>query len=128
MIEFRKGHSTLRSRYFFRGRLDERGLPDVQWHGCHLNTPGWTDPDARSLAMTLAGFDGEEDMHVMMNMYWEALNFEVPSMAGRRWFQVVSTAAPSPFDIADYGAGTPFDGDTCPVEGRSIVILVSRGM
>src|SRR5437016_6250936 len=96
MIEFRKKHSSLRSRYFFRGKLNERGMPDVQWHGCHLNSPGWADPDARALAMTLAGFDREEDIHVMMNMYWDALNFEVPTIATRRWFRIVSTADSSP--------------------------------
>src|SRR4029077_13174788 len=29
MIAFRKSHSTLKSRYFFEGRPNERGLPDV---------------------------------------------------------------------------------------------------
>jgi hypothetical protein len=28
--------------------------------------------------MTLAGFDGDADLHVMLNMFWEALDFELP--------------------------------------------------
>jgi len=126
MIEFRKSHSSLRSRYFFRGQLNERGLPDVEWHGSHLNSPGWSDPDARALAMTLAGFHGEEDIHVMMNMHWDMQDFEVPSLADRRWFRLVSTADSAPNDIADPGTEKPFDGEIYSVEGRSIVILVSR--
>jgi isoamylase len=126
MIEFRKSHSTLRSRYFFSGRLNERGLPDVEWHGCHLGSPGWSDLEARSLAMTLAGFGGEQDVHVMMNMYWNTLAFEVPVLSDRRWFQAVNTAASSPDDIAEPGAEKPCDGNICDVEGRSIVILVSK--
>jgi hypothetical protein len=36
---------------------------------------------ARSLGFTLTGFDLEPDIHVMMNMYWEALDMEVPAIA-----------------------------------------------
>jgi isoamylase len=126
MIEFRKNHSTLRSRYFFSGKVNERGLPDVQWRGCHLNSPGWSDPDARVLTVTLAGFDGEEDIHAMMNMYWEDLTFEIPSLPNRRWFRAVSTASSSPDDIADPGGGVPFDDSLYSVQARSIVVLVSR--
>ena len=49
--------------------------------------------------MTLAGFDGEEDLHVMMNMYWNTLAFEVPVAGDRRWFQAVNTADSS-VDVA----------------------------
>lgn len=74
MIEFRRTHSTLRRRFFFNGAVNERGLADVAWHGCTLNQPGWSDPDARALGMTLGGFDGDADIHVMLNMYWKSSN------------------------------------------------------
>jgi len=126
MIEFRKRHSALRDRYFFTGVINERGLPDISWHGCHLNSPGWSDPEARVLAMTIAGFKGEEDIHVMMNMYWEVLTFEIPVLQDRRWYQAVETIAPSPRDIAEPGGEILTDGYVCPIEGRSIVVLVSK--
>ena len=43
---------------FFNGSVNERGLKDVSWHGTKLEHPGWDDPEARALAMTLAGFGG----------------------------------------------------------------------
>ncbi len=125
MIEFRKRYATLHRGEFFSGAVNERGLPDVTWHGTKLNEPGWSDPDARALAMTLAGFDGDADLHVMLNMYWDALEFEVPAVAGRRWLKAVDTAAASPLDIADPGGETPVAGDTVSVQGRSVVVLVS---
>ena len=125
MIQFRKDHSILRSREFFSGEINERGLPDVSWHGCKLNSPGWSDPDARTLAMTLAGFSRGEDIHVMLNMYCEALDFEVPQVDGRSWFKIVDTAAPTPNDIVDPEAALRLDKKVCVVEGRSIVVLVS---
>lgn len=126
MIEFRKTHPALRHRFFFSGAVNERGLADVSWHGCKLNNPGWTDPEARALGMTLGGLDGEPDIHVMLNMYWESLEFEVPSLAGQRWFRAVDTALPSPYDIVDPGHEAELDGSVCSVQERSIVVLVSR--
>ena len=116
----------MRSRYFFNGAVNERGLPDISWHGCHLNSPGWTDPDARSLAMTIAGFNGEEDLHVMMNMYWKILAFEFPLLENRRWYRAITTSASSPDDIADPGSEILMEGHSCEVGAQSIVILVSK--
>jgi glycogen operon protein len=62
----------------------------------------------------------------MLNMYWESLEFEIPSLTGRRWFRAIDTAAPSPHDIADPGDEAEFVGNVGSVQGRSIVVLVSR--
>ncbi len=126
MIAFRKRHSTLHCGRFFTGERDARGVPDVAWHGCRLNEPGWGDPQGRVLAFTLGGFEGQPDLHVMMNMHWERLDFQVPEIPGRSWSKAVDTAAPPPGDIFEEGAEPPFSGTICPVEGRSIVVLVAR--
>ena len=126
MIEFRKHHPALRSRHFFTGAVNERGLLDVSWHGRKLNSPGWSDPQARSLGMTLGGFDGASDIHVMLNMHWARLEFEVPAVIGRKWFKAVDTAVPPPHDIVDPGNELEITADVCPIEGRSIVVLISR--
>jgi glycogen operon protein len=125
MIEFRKSHAALRSRQFFDGAVNERELTDVTWHGTQLNTPGWNDPEARVLGMTLAGFNGDSDLHVMFNAYWDKLDFAVPAVAGRTWKKVIDTAQPSPQDIVDPGGGTPVTGATCTVQGRSVVVLMN---
>ncbi len=126
MIAFRQAHAAVRTGYFFSGEVNERGLPDVEWHSTKLRTPGWDDPQARVLAFTLAGFDGDADIHVMMNMYWEPLEFEVPEVDGRRWFVAVNTAEPSPNDIAEAGEEPGPIEPCCRVEGRSVVVLVSK--
>ena len=126
IIDFRKRHAVLRKNRFFGGALNDRGIPEVAWHGCRLNQPGWADPEARVLAYTLAGFNGDADLHVMMNMYWEPLDFDVPPLAGRYWYLAVDTAEASPGDIADPGDEVQYFGESYPVKGRSIVVLVSR--
>ncbi len=126
LIEFRKEHAALRLGRFFSGEVNERGLPDAAWHGTRLNQPGWSDPEARALGMTLAGFDGDSDLHVMMNMYWESLDFEVPEVVGRRWLLAIDTARSSPHNIADAGLESEAPGSIRNVEARSVVVLINR--
>ena len=102
------------------------GLKDITWHGTKLNSPGWDDAQSRVLGFTLAGFGTEPDIHVMMNMYWDALEMDVPTVAGRRWMRAVDTSLPSPTDIADPGKEVAFTGQSYRVNARSIVVLVNR--
>jgi len=126
MIRLRKMHAALRHDQFFNGAVNERGLKDVWWHGTQLDHPGWDDVSARALAMTLAGFDGNSDLHVMFNMFWNNLDFELPVVPGRRWCLAVDTAQPSPHDIADPGTEPEVLGNTHLVEARSVVVLLNR--
>ncbi len=126
MIDFRKRHPAVHRPRFFDGKLNERGLPDVSWHGCQLLHPGWDDPNARALAFTLAGFGAEADIHVILNMAAEELEFEIPAIKGRQWHLAVNTAEPSPQDIATPGNERPVAGNRIRAEGRSVVVLLSQ--
>jgi glycogen operon protein len=120
--DFRAG----RPGRFFSGEVNERGVPDVTWHGTRLHDAGWQDPNARCLAYTLGGFDGRCDVHAMLNMYWDALDFDVPAIRGRRWYRLLDTARPSPEDIVETARQVAIDGHQVRVEGRSVVVLLSR--
>ena len=123
MIAFRKAHHVLTRPRFFSGEPNERGLVDIAWHGTRLFSPGFDDHDARALACTIAGFAGAPDLHVMMNMYWLPLDFEIPRNAGRGWRLAVDTFEESPQDLPDENARRLVDGASFPVRGRSIVVL-----
>lgn len=125
-IARRKHSKELVCPRYFTGAVNERGVRDISWHGTKLNSPGWNDSEARVLAFTLAGFNGDLDMHLMMNMYWENLEFELPKIPRRNWYRAVDTALPSPQDIADIGQEVAVNGDTYLVTARSIVILDSQ--
>jgi glycogen operon protein len=135
LIDLRKRHPNLRRTHYFEGRVNDRGLPDIGWHGCRLNEPGWGDPSSRVLAFTLAGFPGtghgqglaeDTDIHVMLNMEWQTLDFDVPDVPGRVWHTAIDTGAAPPADAADHGKEPKFEGRTCRVGDRSIIVLVSR--
>ncbi len=135
MIAFRRSHPILCRNCFFTGQINQRGLLDIAWHGCRLNSPGWYDPSSRVLAFTMGGFaesDGAEDadIHVVLNMEWEDLDFDVPPLTERKWYKIVDTAQPAPHDIAenlaDPGEEAAISGNTCRVKNRSVVVLISR--
>jgi isoamylase len=126
IIDFRKRMTTVHKPRFFTAAVNARGVRDLSWHGTKLDAPGWTDQNARSLAITLAGFDEDPDLNVMMNMCWDPLEFDVPVVPGRQWYRVIDTAAPSPADIVAPGSERPAGAGTVTVRGRSIVALISR--
>lgn len=136
MIEFRKQHITLRRMRFFNGKKNSRGLPDVSWHGCRLNSPGWSDPSCHVLSFTLGGQKDEHgsedtDLHIIINMYWQDLDFELPAIIDRRWQQVIDTSQPSPADIAENLLG-PLNNVVIEgagiyhAPGRSIAVFLSH--
>ena len=126
MIAFRKRYASLGRSRFFSGEINERGLADISWHGTKLFSPGWDDSEARSLAFTLGGLEGQSDLHVMLNMYWENLEFELPALESRNWYKVIDTAEPSPMDVMELGKENIILDNVCLVKGRSIVILISK--
>jgi glycogen operon protein len=126
LLAFRKSNGVLRRREFYNGLSNSRGVPDLTWHGTRLTAPGWDDPDTHALSCTLGGEGEEPDLHVMMNMYWEPLDFELTSVPGRRWATAINTALAAPSDIVEPGAEQTVEGSTYSVAERSIVVLVSQ--
>jgi glycogen operon protein len=147
LIAFRRRYPNLRRNHYARGEMNDRGLADLGWHGCQLNAPGWNDPESRVLAFTLGGFAGEGsghihganhtyrhapgvvedvDIHVMMNMDWQDLDFDLPPVKKRRWYRTIDTAVAPPNDIADPGEEQLITGRTYRVQNRSVVVLISR--
>ncbi|MFF5212104.1 glycogen debranching protein GlgX [Streptosporangium sp. NPDC000396] len=126
MVEFRRRMSVLRSPEFLSDAPNERGLPGVTWHGTRLNSPGWGDPGAHALAYTMAGMGDEPDLHVILNMFHLELDFEIPTLPGRRWRRAVDTSLPGPDDITAPGEGITMDADVYRAAGRSVVVLLSE--
>ena len=126
LLQFRRDNRVLRRREFYTGLPNSRGVADLTWHGTELGAPDWDDPGSRALACTLGGQDGDPDLHMMMNMYWEPLEFALMPIAGRGWARAIDTALPQPADIAAPGAEQLIDASTYLVSERSIVVLVSR--
>ena len=131
MIAFRRNCPTLLRNGFFTGAVNQRGLADISWHGCRLYSPGWNDPSSCLLAFTMGGFmeapsDLDVDIHVMLNMDWQDLDFDIPAVKDRKWYRLVDTYLPSPEDIVTPYEASLISGTTYHVHNRSVVVLISR--
>ena len=129
MIAFRKRCRSLRRGEFLQGHTNDRGIGDIEWHGCHLNEPGFGDPNSNVLSFTMGAFDEEDpDIHVMMNMHHVGLTFQIRALPdNRKWHRLVDTAARSPDDIIEPGHELLLTNqDSIAVSPRSIVVLISR--
>ena len=69
--------------------------------------------------------DPRDDLHIMFNAYWEALEFEVPRLDDTQgsWRRCVDTFLDSPDDICDWADARTVQGATCRAEPRSVILL-----
>ncbi|MBI4870089.1 MAG: glycogen debranching protein GlgX [Candidatus Riflebacteria bacterium] len=126
MVGFRRRHPIIHRSRFFSGELNSRGLKDIEWHGTQLGKPDFEDAQSRVLAFTMGGFGDDPDLHVLMNMHWEPLEFELPVVPGRTWYRVVDTSLASPQDLAEPGREARCQQRVYRADARSIVALISR--
>jgi glycogen operon protein len=82
-------------------------------------------PDSRSLAFCLHGASqGDDDLYVMINAYWQLLQFQIQEAAPQDWVRIVDTDLPCPNDFSE--CGLPLQQSIYQVAPRSIVVLVRR--
>jgi isoamylase len=134
LIGFRKAHPVLRSAEHFRN-VDYvgSGYPDISWHGVKAWAPDWSGY-SRTLAFMLCGRHArggavtDDYVHVMMNMHWDAVVFEVPVLPeGMTWRVFANTGAEPPDDIWAHGAEPLLEDQRQFLTGpRSVAILVGR--
>jgi glycogen operon protein len=92
MIAFRKNHPTLSRSRFWR--------EDVAWYG--TGEAADLSPDSHSLAFCLHGeSENDRDIYVMINAYWESLEFRIQEGSASEWTRIVDTALPTPNDFSD---------------------------
>jgi len=127
MIALRRASGQLHRVRFERGEVNERGLHDIEWHGCQLRSPGFGDPSSGVLAVTIGNMVGPgPDLHIVLNMEDQELDFEVPPMIGRSWYRLVDTSLSSPADFCDPGEEVAVAGNSIKAAARSVVVLISK--
>ncbi|MFC2037409.1 glycogen debranching protein GlgX [Chloroflexota bacterium] len=125
LIRFRLGLSVYK---------EDRGMSltellhqsQLRWHGLSLDQPDWGQ-DSHSLAFTVQGKRGL--FHLILNAYWDALEFELPSPAnGSRngWRRLIDTFQESPHDFCELADAPVVEGSTYLVLPRSVVLLLAE--
>lgn len=113
MIEFRKQHPSLSRSRFWR--------EDVAWYG--PTTDSSSHPHA--FAFYLDGSsESDDDMYVMINAWWNNLDFTIQEGKPGEWKRIADTSHSSPADILQEGQEEKIENLTYTVKARSIVVLL----
>jgi glycogen operon protein len=99
----------------------------MSWHGVRRGQPDW-GPQSHTLALEAEMLREGIGFYLIMNAYWEPLDFELPPVlpesgeqAWRRW---IDTSRPSPGDIVAWQAAVPVpETRRYPAGPRSVVVL-----
>lgn len=90
------------------------------WHGTKLFQPDWSG-SSHSIACT-AQLPTDEFIHVILNAYWEPLEFELPECV-RCWRRWIDTSLDTPNDIVLWEAAPLTAESRYVANPRSVVVL-----
>lgn len=94
------------------------------WHGVKLNQPDWGD-GSHSLAF---GAELRKEgllFHLILNAYWDPLDFALPKLESGSWRRWIDTSLDSPNDIVPWEDAPPVHGDSYRIGARSVAMLYS---
>lgn len=124
LIQLRQSLNLFHEHRVFLEQVDEH-LPYVLWHGVKLNKPDWRD-NSHSLAFTLCDPANGQRVHVILNAYWETLNFALPDIEhGESWHRVVDTSLGTK-SIVPLGESMEINSESYLAQARSSIVLLAR--
>ena len=135
VIAFRRAHPVFRRRRFLAGAE----ASELRWFtpaGAEMTGADWSDANALAVALYLDGADDpdraadgtlllDDDFLVLVNAWWEPLDFVIPATRPRASWQVEIDT----YDAASATGSTPATvtspraGDRVTVRPRSVVVL-----
>ena len=95
----------------------------MKWYGVHgqVDLGDWS----HTVAFCLHGASQmDQDIYVLINAYWEDLNFQIQQGDSSDWRCVADTAMPSPLDLFEPGDEKPLSSLNYEVKARSVVVLL----
>jgi glycogen operon protein len=100
---------------------------NLTWHGVKVGRPDWS-MSSHSIALTVEMPDERLTLHLIVNAYWEALDFDLPqigrsAISWRRW---INTALNSPQDIVHWEAAPLAPPSAVRAEARSVIVLFTK--
>jgi isoamylase len=124
MIQFYHKHPLFHAEMYW----SLPGGPEIYWHGVKLGEADWAS-NSHTLAFELIHPEFNEHLHVMVNAYWESLDFELPPLlAGKTWYRVIDTSLPTPQDFSVPAIPLSDQKRIYNVYSRSVVLLEEGGI
>jgi isoamylase len=135
LIRFRLRHPAFLRPEFYNGKNSPHTtIPDITWLTDQAEPADWA-PEHRTLALLIDGNKSEidadrddNDILIMFNASTEEILFTLaPIPEGKEgWYRAIDTGLPTPRDIVLPGQEERVNRETCHVEARSTVVLLSR--
>jgi len=97
------------------------GQAKMAWHGTKLDQPDWGD-SSRGVALSAELQSEKLVFHLILNAYWEPLEFELPP-AGGPWRRWIDTFFGSPEDIVEWQTAPTVAGTVYRAGPRSVAML-----
>jgi len=96
------------------------------WHGVKLDQPDWS-PNSHSLAFGAELRQEGLRLHMILNAFWEPLDFELPLLSehGDSWRRWIDTSLDPPHEIVEWQAAPPVASSTYHARSRSVVVLIT---
>jgi isoamylase len=98
------------------------------WHGIRVGEPDWGD-NSHSLALEATLREEGLRVYLILNAYWEPLEFELPPTGdggARSWSRWIDTSLPTPDDIVPWQTAPRLTSATYPAAARSVVVLFEQ--
>jgi len=97
----------------------------IVWHGVKQRQPDW-GPQSHSLALEAGMLSGRLGLYIILNAFWEALDFELPPAGGDPWRRWIDTSRESPGDIVPWRTAAPADDARSYRAGPQSVVVLWR--
>ncbi|MDD5629699.1 MAG: glycogen debranching protein GlgX [Elusimicrobia bacterium] len=97
----------------------------IQWHGVEPGRPDWSR-ESRSLAVSVQNREGTLLTYLILNAYWEPLEFKLPAGpdgSPLAWRRIVDTSLPSPGDIVPREEAPALARAVYLAQPRSVAVL-----
>jgi isoamylase len=98
------------------------------WHGVKLEAPDWSR-NSHTLAMSMSCPDDDLIFYLILNAYWEPLEFELPRImwsGEQQWRRWIDTGLEMPEDIVNWHAAPRISRPVYLAASRSVVVLFAR--
>ena len=97
-------------------------MADRTWHGVRYGKPDWS-ASSHTLALSVSCPDQNLIIYLILNAYWEPLDFELPPHNGDPWRRWIDTGLGSPDDIVEWNSAPPVASYAYRAVPRSVVAL-----
>ncbi|MGK7956551.1 MAG: glycogen debranching protein GlgX [Crocosphaera sp.] len=126
LIYFIQGLELFKQEERLEVASDNPNHAHISWHGVKLGQPDWSEY-SRCLAFSLRYPEKEEYLHVMLNAYWEPLEFELPWLDDQNsWYRVLDTSLPLNETFCELDVAVEVTTQNYTANGRSCVVLMAK--